>query len=69
MKRWTENEIVFLRAAILNNNEDIAYLAKTLGRTIGSVSCKLGRERMTMGLPPKYTGKTIGYTPVPKISI
>jgi len=68
-KKWNENEIALLRAAILNNAENVTFLAKSLDRTEGSICCKLGRERMTMGLDPIYTGKTIGYTEYPKITI
>jgi len=68
-KKWNENEIALLRAAILNNSEDVKFLSTSLNRSEGSIYCKLGRERMTMGLEPIYTGKTIGYTPVDKISI
>jgi len=68
-KKWNENEIALLRAAILNNAENVTFLAHSLNRTEGSICCKLGRERMTMGLDPIYTGKTIGYTEYPKITI
>ena len=69
VKKWTNGEIALLRAAIINNAEDVEFLSKSLNRSSGSIYCKLGRERMTMGLDPIYTGKTIGYNPVPKISI
>ena len=68
-KKWNENEIALLRSAILNNAENVTFLANSLNRTEGSICCKLGRERMTMGLDPIYTGKTIGYTEYPKITI
>ncbi len=68
-KRWSEKEIALVRAAIINNVEDVTFLSNALGRSEGSIQCKLGRERMTMGLDPIYTGKTIGYNPQPKISI
>jgi len=68
-KRWSEKEIALVRAAIINNVEDVMFLSNALGRSEGSIHCKLGRERMTMGLEPVYTGKTIGYNPQPKISI
>ena len=68
-KRWSEKEIALVRAAIINNVEDVKFLTNALGRSEGSIYCKLGRERMTMGLDPIYTGKTIGYNPQPKISI
>ena len=68
-KRWSEKEIALVRAAIINNVEDVKFLTNALGRSAGSIHCKLGRERMTMGLDPIYTGKTIGYNPQPKISI
>lgn len=68
-KRWSEKEVALVRAAIINNAEDIKFLSNALGRSEGSIHCKLGRERMTMGLEPVYTGKTIGYNPQPKISI
>lgn len=68
-KRWSEKEIALVRAAIINNVEDVNFLSNALGRSEGSIHCKLGRERMTMGLEPIYTGKTIGYNPQPKISI
>jgi len=68
-KRWSEKEIALVRAAIINNVEDVKFLTNALGRSEGSIYCKLGRERMTMGLEPLYTGKTIGYNPQPKISI
>jgi hypothetical protein len=68
-KRWSEKEIALVRAAIINNVEDVMFLSNALKRSEGSIHCKLGRERMTMGLEPVYTGKTIGYNPQPKISI
>lgn len=68
-KRWSEKEIALVRAAIINNAEDIKFLSGALGRSEGSIYCKLGRERMTLGLEPVYTGKTIGYNPQPKVSI
>jgi hypothetical protein len=68
-KRWSEKEIALVRAAIINNVEDVKFLSNALGRSEGSIYCKLGRERMTMSLEPIYTGKTIGYNPQPKISI
>ena len=68
-KRWSEKEIALVRAAIINNVEDVMFLSNALGRSEGSIHCKLGRERMTKGLEPVYTGKTIGYNPQPKISI
>ena len=68
-KRWSEKEIALVRAAIINNVEDVKFLSNALDRSEGSIHCKLGRERMTMGLEPVYTGKTIGYNPQPKISI
>ena len=68
-KSWSDSEIALVRSVILNNVEDISFLSKALNRSEGSIHCKLGRERMTMGLDPIYTGKTIGYNPVPKISI
>ena len=68
-KRWSEKEIALVRAAIINNVEYVNFLSNALGRSEGSIHCKLGRERMTMGLEPIYTGKTIGYNPQPKISI
>ena len=68
-KRWSEKEIALVRAAIINNAEDIKFLSGSLGRSEGSIYCKLGRERMTLALEPVYTGKTIGYNPHPKVSI
>lgn len=67
--KWTEKEIVLLRAVIINNAEDIKFLSNALGRSEGSITCQLARERMTMGETPIYTGKTIGYKPHPKILI
>jgi hypothetical protein len=68
-KAWSNTEIALLRAAILNNAEDINFLSKALGRSEGSIRCQLGRQRMTLGYDPIYTGKTIGYKVIPKISI
>lgn len=68
-KNWSLNEIALLRAAILNKAEDVQFLAKSLNRSEGSICCRLGRERMNMGYPPKYTGKTIGFKKTPLISI
>jgi hypothetical protein len=69
VNKWTNSEIALLRAAIINNAEDVEFLSKSLNRSFGSITCKLARERMTMGYDPIYTGKTIGFTVVPKISI
>jgi len=60
-KKWSLNEIALLRAVILNKAEDVQFLAKSLNRSEGSICCRLGRERMKLGLNPIYTGKTIGY--------
>jgi hypothetical protein len=68
-KKWTDKEVALLRASIINNVEDVTFLSNALGRSEGSISCKLGRERMNMNLDPIYTGKTIGYSKSPKISI
>ena len=69
-KKWSDNEIVLLRAAILNGNEDLDYLSKTLGRSQGSIACQLGRERFYhFGLEPIYVGKTIGANIKPLISV
>jgi hypothetical protein len=68
-KKWDENEIALIRAAILNNVEDVEFLSKSLNRTVGSICCKLGRERMTLDRDPIYTGRTIGYNEYPKILI
>jgi len=42
-KRWSEKEIALVRAAIINNAEDIKFLSGALGRSEGSIYCKLGR--------------------------
>lgn len=59
-KTWSDDEIALIRASIKNNAEDMDYLMKALGRTEGSIACRLGRERMDMGLKSNYTGETIG---------
>ena len=71
-KKWTDEEIALIRAIILNNvehTEMIKFLSLHLERSEGSIYLKLARERMTMGLNPKYAGKSIGYKAHPKISI
>ena len=69
-KKWKTEEVALIRAAIKNDAEDLSYLTKSLDRSTGSVVCKLGRERMIMGLSPKgYTGLTIGYRHTGPISI
>lgn len=69
-KKWKESEVALVRAAIKNDAEDLSYLTKSLDRSEGSVICKLGRERMILGLSPKgYTGKTIGYRHTGPISV
>ena len=60
-KTWSKDEIALVRAAIKNNAEDMNYLTKALNRTEGSVACRLGRERMSMGLESNYTDSTIGH--------
>jgi hypothetical protein len=60
-RKWTTDEVALVRAAIKNNAEDMNYLTKSLNRSEGSISCRLGRERMSMGLTPNYTGETIGH--------
>ena len=68
-KKWTKDEVALVRAAIKNNAEDMNYLTKALNRTEGSVSCRLGRERMSMGLESNYTGETIGHVKTEPILI
>jgi hypothetical protein len=68
-KKWSNEEVALVRAAIKNNAEDINYLCESLNRSQGSVACRLGRERMYLGLTPIYTGKTIGYNPRGPISL
>jgi len=68
-KKWSNEEVALIRAAIKNGAEDINYLTKSLNRSQGSIACRLGRERMYLGLNPIYTGKTIGYNPRGPISL
>jgi hypothetical protein len=73
---WTKNEIALIRSTILNgglqspNSSDLTYLSNILNRSVGSIACKVGREKMTLGLSPQgFTGKTIGYNPVGPILV
>ncbi len=69
-KKWSDEEVLLVRATIKNNAEDLAFLTKSLDRSKGSVICRLGRERIYMGLSPKgYTGETIGYNPRKPITV
>lgn len=75
-KLWSKNEIALIRATILNgglqepNPSELSHLSNLLDRSIGSIACKVGREKMTLGLDPKgFTGKTIGYNPVGPIAV
>lgn len=67
---WKNEEVALIRATILNGGlnknveDDLNHLSKILKRGKGSISCKVGREKMTLGLDPQgFTGKTIGYNP------
>ena len=69
-RRWSLNEVALIRSAIkngrcqndLNLESDLNYLSRVLNRNVGSICCRIGREKMQLGLSPKgFTGNTIGY--------
>jgi len=70
-RAWTNIEVALIRSTILNGGltpisleKDVNYLSRILDRNTGSIYCRVGREKMTLGLDPKgFTGKTIGYNP------
>jgi len=38
-RKWSDDEVSLVRAAIKNNAEDMNYLTKALNRKEGSVAC------------------------------
>ena len=68
-KKWNVNEIVLIRAFILNGLDDVSFLSSVLKRSESSICFKISRERMAMGLTPRYTGDSIGWSSKPKILV